>query len=74
VRPRDVVLLVAIAAVWGFNFVPIRWALDAVPPFALAAVRFFFAAIPMVFFVRRPGRHSGRARGRPLAAPRVGPQ
>jgi O-acetylserine/cysteine efflux transporter len=53
-RPRDIVLLVAVAAVWGFNFVPIRWALDAVPPFALAAVRFFFAAIPMVFFVRRP--------------------
>jgi O-acetylserine/cysteine efflux transporter len=39
---------------WGFNFVPIRWALDAVPPFALAAVRFFFAAVPLVFFVRRP--------------------
>ncbi|MEA2676604.1 MAG: O-acetylserine/cysteine efflux transporter [Chloroflexota bacterium] len=53
-RPRDIVLLVAIAVMWGFNFVPIRWALDAVPPFALAAVRFFFAAVPLVFFVRRP--------------------
>ena len=53
-RPRDIVLLVAIAAVWGFNFVPIRWALDAVPPFALAATRFFLASVPMVFFVRRP--------------------
>jgi O-acetylserine/cysteine efflux transporter len=38
----------------GFNFVPIRWALDAIPPFALAATRFFFAAIPAVFFVPRP--------------------
>jgi len=54
VRPRDIVLLVAVAALWGFNFVPIRWALDAVPPFALAATRFTLAAIPMVFFVRRP--------------------
>jgi O-acetylserine/cysteine efflux transporter len=53
-RPRDILLLVAIAAVWGFNFVPIRWALDAVPPFALAATRFFLASIPMVFFIRRP--------------------
>ncbi|MEP7378044.1 MAG: EamA family transporter [Chloroflexota bacterium] len=53
-RPRDVVLLVAVAAIWGFNFVPIRWALDAVPPFALAATRFFLASVPMVFFVRRP--------------------
>jgi O-acetylserine/cysteine efflux transporter len=48
------VLLVAVALIWGFNFVPIRWALDAVPPFALAAIRFFFAALPMVLFVPRP--------------------
>src|SRR3954453_1433648 len=51
---RDVALLVAVAVIWGFNFVPIRWALDVVPPFALAAIRFFFAAVPLVFFVRRP--------------------
>jgi O-acetylserine/cysteine efflux transporter len=54
VRPRDIALLVAVAALWGFNFVPIRWALDAVPPFALAATRFFLASVPIVFFVRRP--------------------
>lgn len=53
-RGRDVALLVGVAALWGFNFVPIRWALDAVPPFALAATRFLLAALPMVFFVRRP--------------------
>jgi O-acetylserine/cysteine efflux transporter len=52
--PRDILLLVGVAMLWGFNFVPIRWALDAVPPFALAATRFTFAALPMVFFVRRP--------------------
>jgi O-acetylserine/cysteine efflux transporter len=52
--PRDVLLLIGVAMLWGFNFVPIRWALDAVPPFALAATRFTFAALPMVFFVRRP--------------------
>jgi O-acetylserine/cysteine efflux transporter len=51
---RDIALLIGLAILWGFNFVPIRWALDAVPPFALAATRFFFAAIPMVFFVPRP--------------------
>jgi len=52
--PRDILLLIGLAALWGFNFVPIRWALDAVPPFALAATRFTFAALPMVFFVKRP--------------------
>ncbi|HUR69650.1 MAG TPA: EamA family transporter [Candidatus Thermoplasmatota archaeon] len=53
-RPRDAALLASVAALWGFNFVPIRWALDEVPPFALAAMRFLLAAVPMVFFVRRP--------------------
>lgn len=52
--PRDVAIVVGVAALWGFNFVPIRWALDAVPPFALAAVRFLLAAVPAVFFVSRP--------------------
>jgi O-acetylserine/cysteine efflux transporter len=40
--------------VWGYTFVPIKVALTEVPPFALAALRFFFAGIPVVFFVRRP--------------------
>jgi O-acetylserine/cysteine efflux transporter len=31
-----------------------RWALDTVPPFALAGLRFFFAAVPAVLFIRRP--------------------
>jgi len=39
---------------WGFSFVPIKVGLREVPPFALAALRFFFAAVPLVFFIRRP--------------------
>lgn len=31
-----------------------RWALDTVPPFMLAALRFLCAALPAVFFIRRP--------------------
>src|SRR5206468_812422 len=38
----------------GFSFVPIKIGLREIPPFALAALRFFFAAIPLVFVVRRP--------------------
>jgi O-acetylserine/cysteine efflux transporter len=52
--PRDLALVLVVVSVWGFNFVPIRWALDSVPPFALAALRFLFAAIPAVLFVKRP--------------------
>ena len=51
---RDLALILVVVALWGFSFVPIKWGLREVPPFALAALRFFFAAVPLVFFVRRP--------------------
>ena len=38
----------------GFSFVPIKVGLRELPPFALAALRFFFAAVPLVFFIKRP--------------------
>jgi hypothetical protein len=38
--PRDLALTLAVVAVWGYAFVPIKVALVEVPPFALAAVRF----------------------------------
>jgi len=47
-------MILMIVLIWGFAFVPMRWALDTVPPFALAALRFLCAAVPAVFFVRRP--------------------
>src|SRR6185295_2021437 len=52
--PRDLVLTLAVVLLWGFLFVPTRWGLDEVPPFALASMRFLFAAVPAVLFVRRP--------------------
>ena len=52
--PRDFALTIGIVALWGFSFVPIKWGLREMPPFALAALRFFFAAVPLVFFIRRP--------------------
>ena len=52
--PRDLALTLAVVAVWGYTFVPIKVALAEVPPFTLAALRFVLASLPMVFFVRRP--------------------
>ncbi len=52
--PRDLALVLAVVAVWGYTFVPIKVALLEVPPFALAALRFFLAAVPLVFFIDRP--------------------
>jgi O-acetylserine/cysteine efflux transporter len=52
--PRDLALTLAVVAIWGYTFVPIKVALGEIPPFALAALRFFLAAVPVVFFVPRP--------------------
>ncbi|HSC98617.1 MAG TPA: EamA family transporter, partial [Casimicrobiaceae bacterium] len=51
---QDLALIVVVVAMWGFSFVPIKVGLREVPAFALAALRFFFAAVPLVFFVPRP--------------------
>jgi O-acetylserine/cysteine efflux transporter len=51
---RDLALTLAIVALLGYTFVPMKIALTEVPPFTLAALRFLFAAVPMVFFIRPP--------------------
>ena len=50
----DLALTLAVVTVWGFSFVPIKIGLAELPPFALAALRFAFAALPAVLFVRPP--------------------
>ena len=54
IAPRDLALILVVVALWGFSFVPIKVGLREVPPFALAAIRFFFAAVPLVFVIPRP--------------------
>ena len=52
--PRDLLLTLAVVTLWGFSFVPIKVGLREMPPFALAAVRFFVAAVPLVLVIKRP--------------------
>ena len=52
--PRDILLALAVALVWGMSFVAIRWGVDEVSPLLLTALRYVFAAIPAVFFIKRP--------------------
>ena len=47
-------LAVAVVAVWGTNFVVIKLGLAHLPPLLFAALRFFFAVVPAVFFLPRP--------------------
>jgi len=51
---RDLALILAVVALFGFSFVAIKVGLRELPPFTLAALRFFLAAVPLVFFVKRP--------------------
>ncbi|SED32434.1 O-acetylserine/cysteine efflux transporter [Streptomyces sp. 2224.1] len=53
-KPVHVALAVAVAAVWGANFVVIDVGLRDFPPLLFSAVRFLLAAFPAVFFVGRP--------------------
>jgi O-acetylserine/cysteine efflux transporter len=53
-KPRDVVLAVAIMAIWGVNFVAIETGLDHFPPLLFNALRFTLAAFPALLFVGRP--------------------
>ena len=51
---RHFFLALAVVAVWGTNFVVIKLALGHLPPLLFGALRFAFALLPAVFFLRRP--------------------
>ena len=52
--PRRLLLALAVVAVWGTNFVVIKFARGSLPPLLFAVLRFTFALLPAVFFIRRP--------------------
>jgi O-acetylserine/cysteine efflux transporter len=52
--PRDMLLALAVAAVWGLSFVAIRWSVNEVPPLLATALRYVAAVLPAILFVRRP--------------------
>lgn len=52
--PRHLLVALAIVAVWGTNFVALKWSLLEIPPFLLTALRYIFTALPAIFFVRWP--------------------
>jgi O-acetylserine/cysteine efflux transporter len=51
---RHVLLVLAVIAVWGSNFVVIKLGLAQLPPLLFAALRFALAALPLVFILPRP--------------------
>ena len=51
---RDILAALSVAIVWGLTFIAIKVGVGETTPLMLAALRFFFAAVPMVFFLAPP--------------------
>ncbi len=52
--PRDILAAVSVAVVWGLVFIAIKVGVGETSPLMLSALRFVFAAIPIIFFVKPP--------------------
>jgi O-acetylserine/cysteine efflux transporter len=50
----DLMLVLGAVLTWGFSFVVIKIGLASLPPLLFSGLRFVFAALPLVLFVRRP--------------------
>lgn len=53
-KKRDLILALFVVIVWGANFTVIKLGLTGLPPMLLAALRYTFAALPAIAFVKRP--------------------
>lgn len=53
-KPLHLLAALTVVTIWGFNFVVIKVGLKEIPPILLCALRFIFAALPAVFFIKRP--------------------
>lgn len=54
----DIFIGFLVTVLWGANFVVIDVGLRDLDPFALTFLRFLFCAIPLCFFIKRPGEMS----------------
>src|SRR5690606_22754046 len=51
---RDFAAALGVVVIWGLNFVVMKLALRDFTPFQLGVMRYLFAALPLIFFVRFP--------------------
>lgn len=54
-RPIHIFLGILTTAIWGFNFVVLKVALEDIPPLLLTALRFLFACLPVLFLPKPKG-------------------
>ncbi|WLG45054.1 EamA family transporter [Pseudomonas sp. FP1740] len=53
-QKKHMVLAILVTLVWGVNFPITKLGLRSIDPFVLTGIRFALAAIPLVFFIKRP--------------------
>jgi len=53
-KRADIAAALTVVLIWGLNFVAMKLALREFTPMQLGAVRYLFAALPLVLLVRRP--------------------
>ena len=51
---RDVFIALITVLILGTSFVAVKLGVREIPPLLLTSLRFFFAAVPAIFFVKRP--------------------
>ncbi|MFB3304684.1 EamA family transporter [Pseudomonas sp. AMR01] len=51
---KHVALAIAVTLVWGLNFPITKLGLHSIDPLVLTGIRFALAALPLVFFIKRP--------------------
>lgn len=54
-RPIHILFGILTTAIWGFNFVVLKVALEDIPPLLLTALRFLFACLPVLFLPKPQG-------------------
>lgn len=54
-RPRDILLAVGIAAVWGLNFISIKLGVERMPPLLFCALRLIAVGLPLLVIRGGPG-------------------
>lgn len=53
-RPYHMLLTLLLTVIWGCNFVVVSVGLGDIPPLLFCTLRFLFASIPAVFFIKKP--------------------
>lgn len=54
ISAKHLLVALSVVIIWGVNFIAVYVGLKGFPPFLLCAARFGLAALPWVFFIRRP--------------------